>query len=130
MRYKSFTIKKNLDNINVRNETNKQITFVFFENLHIDLNVVIEKRKNFDAMIDRETIFVQNIDFFDIAIDKNFDKNFKKIIDNSIIDFDNTFSKRSRIIFNVKIAKNKNFDKMKNDEKDKKLSIEIKKQKK
>ena len=90
--------------------------FAFFENLHIDLNVAIEKRENFDATIDRETISVQNIDFLDVAIDKNSDKNFEKIIDDSIIDFDDTFSENSRTIFDVKMTKNKNFDDEKNNE--------------
>ena len=62
----------------------------FFIILHIDLNVAIEKRKNFDATIDRETISVQNIDFFDISIDKNFNTISKKIkvTNNSITNFD------------------------------------------
>ena len=57
-------------------------------NLHIDFNVAIEKRKNFDTIIDRETISVQNIDFFDISIDKKFEKISEKIINKSIIIFD------------------------------------------
>ena len=76
------------------------------------MNVAIEKRKNFDTTIDRETISVQNIDFFDVAIDKNFDK----IIDDSIIDFDDTFFERSRTISDTNIEKSKNFDDIKNDE--------------
>ena len=56
--------------------------------MHIDLNIAIEKRKNFDATIDFETIFVQNIDFFDVAIDEIFEKNFEKIINDLIINFD------------------------------------------
>ena len=88
--------------------------------MYIDLNVAIEKRKNFDAT-NRETIFVQNIDFFDVAIDKNSDKNIEKIND--------TFSERSRIIFDINIEKNKNFDDEKNDEtkkiKNKTIDFEI-----
>ena len=94
--------------------------FAFFNDLHIDLNVAIEKRKSFDATIDRETIFVQNINFFDVAIDKNSNENFEKIIDKTIIDFDDEkndmFFERSRTISNVNIEKNKNFDNV-NDEK-------------
>ena len=83
--------------------------------MHIHLNVAIEKRKNFDATTDRETIFVQNIDFFDVAIDEKSDEILKKIIDDSITDFDDTFSERSRTMSDVKIAKNKNFDDEKNE---------------
>ena len=61
--------------------------FAFFNDLHINLNVAIEKRKSFDAT-DREIIFVQNIDFFDVAIDKNFDKNSEKVVDDSTTNFD------------------------------------------
>ena len=41
--------------------------------MHVDTNfdVKIEKRENFDAMIERETISIQNINFFDVANDKN-----------------------------------------------------------
>ena len=60
----------------------------FFINLYVDLNVAIEKRKNLNATIDRETISVQNIDFLDVAIDKNSDKNSEKIVDDSITNFD------------------------------------------
>ena len=74
--------------------------------MHINLNVAIEKRKNLNATIDRETISVQNIDFFNIAIDKKFDEISKK----------NVFFKRSRTIFDANIEKNKNFDDVKNDE--------------
>ena len=35
----------------------------------IDFDVKIEKRENFDAMIEREIISIQNICFFDVAID-------------------------------------------------------------
>ena len=68
--------------------------------MHINLNVAIEKRKDFDATIDRETIFAQNIDFLDVAIDKNSDENFEE----------NVFSERSRTISDVKIEKDRNFD--------------------
>ena len=50
-------------------------------------------------MIDRKTIFVQNINFFDILIDEKND----------------TFFKRSRIIFDTNIKKNKNFNDVKNE---------------
>ena len=75
--------------------------FAFFNDLHIDLNVAIEKRESFDATTDRETISAQDIDFLDVAIDEindnsenikiiddsttNFD-DVKNVIDNSIID--------------------------------------------
>ena len=84
--------------------------FAFFNDLYIDLNVAIEKRENFDATIAFETISVQNIDFRDVAIDENFDENFEKVIDDSIIDFDDTFFKRSRTISDTNIEKNKIFD--------------------
>ena len=58
----------------IRNEMSEQTMFTFFNDLHIDLNVVIEKRENFDATTDRETISVQNIDFFYVAIDEKFEK--------------------------------------------------------
>ena len=106
-------MKQNFDDVNVRDEINEQTTFAFFKNLHIDLNIAIEKRENFDATIDFETISVHDIDFRDVAIDENFDE----ITDNSIIDFDDTFSERSRTISDVNIERNKNFD----DEKDEKM---------
>ena len=68
--------------------------FAFFNDLHIDLNVAIERRENFDATTDRETISVQNIDFFDVAIDE----------------IDDMLSERSRTISDANIEKNKNFD--------------------
>ena len=91
--------------------------FAFFKNLHIDLNVAIERRENFDAT-DREIISVQNIDFLDVAIDKNSDENSEEIADDSTTDFDDTFSERSRTISDVKVARDKNFD----DEKDEKIT--------
>ena len=91
--------------------------FAFFKNLHINLNVAIEKRKNFDAIIERDVIFVQNIDFFDVSIDEKFDEISKKnVINDSIINFDDTFSERSRTISDINIEKNKNFDDEKDDE--------------
>ena len=70
--------------------------FAFFKNLHINLNVAIEKRENFDAMTDRETISVQNIDFFDVSIDKKSDEISEKIINDSITNFDD--AKNEKII--------------------------------
>ena len=61
--------------------------FAFFNDLHINLSVAIERRENFDAT-DRETIFAQNIDFLDVAIDKNSDKNSEEVIDDSTTNFD------------------------------------------
>ena len=93
--------------------------FAFFENLHIDLNVAIEKRENFDATIDFETISVQNIDFRDVAIDKNSDAISKKDV----------LFECSRTISDASIERNRSFDDVsaekiidrddeKNDEKD------------
>ena len=60
--------------------------FAFFNDLHIDLNVAIVKRESFDAT-DRETISVQNIDFFDVSIDEK--KNSEKdVVSDSITNFD------------------------------------------
>ena len=73
--------------------------FAFFNDLHINLNVAIERRENFDAT-DRETIFAQNIDFFDVAIDKNSDKNSEKIADDSITNFDNVENDEAKKIEN------------------------------
>ena len=81
--------------------------FAFFNDLHINLNVAIEKRENFDAIIERDAIFVQNIDFRDVAIDKNSEE----------ISKENVFSERSRTISCVNIEKDKSFD----DEKDEKM---------
>ena len=41
--------------------------------MHVDtdFDVKIERRENFDAMTERETISIQNIDFFDVANDEN-----------------------------------------------------------
>ena len=62
--------------------------FALFNDLHIDLSVAIEKRENFDAT-SRETISVQNIDFFDVAIDEKSDAISKKNVTNdSTINFD------------------------------------------
>ena len=80
--------------------------FAFFKNLHIDLNVAIEKRENFDAMIERDVISVQNIDFFDVAIDENFEKISQKDV----------LFERSRTISDANIEKDINFDEMRNDE--------------
>ena len=64
--------------------------FAFFKDLHINLNVAIERRESFDAMIDRETISVQNIDFFDVSIDEKSDENSSNIevADDSTTNFD------------------------------------------
>ena len=70
-------------------------------NLHIDLNVAIEKRENFDAMIERDVISVQNIDFRDVAIDE----------------INDMFFERSRTISDTNIEKDMNFD----DDKDEKI---------
>ena len=63
--------------------------FAFFENLHIDLNVAIERRENFDATTGRETISAQDIDFFDVAVDEKSDEISKKVVvSDSTTDFD------------------------------------------
>ena len=63
--------------------------FALFNDLHINLSVAIERRENFDAIIDRETIFVQDIDFLDVAIDENSEKVSKEdVINDMIINFD------------------------------------------
>ena len=85
--------------------------FAFFKHLHIDLNVAIEKRENFNATTDRETISVQNIDFLDVAIDEKFDEISKK----------NMLFERSRTIADASIERNRSFDEMRNDEKDEKI---------
>ncbi|KAG6989858.1 hypothetical protein G7Y79_00062g093360 [Physcia stellaris] len=66
----------------------------FFEDLHIDLDVAIEKRESFDATIERDAISVQDIDFLDVAIDENSEaiskENFEEIevVDDSTTNFD------------------------------------------
>ena len=102
-------MKQSLD-VEIRDEVDEQTTFAFFKNLHIDLNVAIERRENFDATIDFETISVQNIDFLDVAIDKNSDENSEEVIDDSTIDFDDTFFERSRTISDANIERDKSFD--------------------
>ena len=81
--------------------------FAFFNDLHINLNVAIERRESFDAMTERDAIFAQNIDFRDVAIDKNSERISKKDV----------FSERSRTISCVDIERDKSFD----DEKDEKM---------
>ena len=91
--------------------------FAFSKNLHTDLNVAIEKREDFDATIGFETISAQNIDFFDVAIDKNSDESSERnVASDSIINFDATFFERSRTVSDVEIARNKDFDDEKDDE--------------
>ena len=89
IRNRSFTINQNFDDVKFRNEINEQAKFAFFNDLYIDLNVAIEKREIFDAT-DRETIFVQNIDFRDVAIDDESEKISEKITSDAITDFDDT----------------------------------------
>ena len=64
------------------------------------MNVAIGKRENFDATTDRETISVQDIDFFGVAIDE----------------IDDMFSERSRTISDANIERNKSFDDVENEE--------------
>ena len=51
---------------NFWNKINEKINETFFNVFDINFDKNIEKRKNFDEIIDREIIFVQNIDFFDV----------------------------------------------------------------
>ena len=98
MRDRSFTVRYDFDDVEVRNEmseTNEQLIVDFFNDLHIDLNVAIERRKNFDAAIDRETISAQDIDFLDVAID---------------VKSDDTLSESSRTTSDVEIERDKSFD--------------------
>ena len=48
---------------------NEQIFDAIFVHVDIDFDEEIEKRENFDAKTERETISIQNICFFDVAID-------------------------------------------------------------
>ncbi|KAG6994197.1 hypothetical protein G7Y79_00046g082480 [Physcia stellaris] len=105
---------KNLD-VEIRDEVNEQAEFAFFNDLHIDLDVAIGRRENFDAIIERDAISVQDIDFFDVAIDKNSDENSEEITDDSIIDFDDTLSERSRTSSDVNIERDKIFDDVENE---------------
>ena len=87
----------------MRDKVNEQTMFAFFKILHINLNVAIEKRENFNTT-NLDAISVQNIDFFDVAIDE--------IID----EIENAFFECLRTIFDAKIERNKSFDDAKNDE--------------
>ena len=79
--------------------------FTFFNDLHIDLDVAIGRRENFDATIDRETISAQDIGFFGVAIDE----------------INDMFSERSRTISDIEIARDKSFDEIRDDEKDEEI---------
>ena len=50
-------------------EIDEQINDAIFVHLIVDFDVKIEKRDDFDATTERETISIQNNDFFDVAID-------------------------------------------------------------
>ena len=67
-------------------EIDEQIIDAIFVHIDIDLNVAIEKRDDFDAMIEREIIFVQNIVFFDVANDENTFSNVDIDVTNEIIE--------------------------------------------
>ena len=45
----------------------------FFNVFDIDFDENIERRENFDEIIDRETISAQNIDFFDVDVARDVD---------------------------------------------------------
>ena len=95
-------MKQNLDDFDeeIRDEVDEQTTFAFFENLHIDLSVAIERRENLNATMNRETISAQDIDFFDVAIDNDSEKvskensekvskkSFEKVTSDSTTNFD------------------------------------------
>ena len=51
----------------IDDEIDEQTIDVFFVFLDTILNVAIGRRDDFDAMIEREIISIQNIDFFDVA---------------------------------------------------------------
>ena len=72
----------------------------FSKNLHINLDVAIGRRENFDATTDREAISAQNIDFFDVATDE----------------IDDMLSERSRTISDASIERNKSFDDVEDEE--------------
>ena len=80
----------------------------FFKNLHIDLSVAIERRDDFDVVTDRETISVQDMNFFDVAIDE----------------VDDTFSERSRTISDVEIERDESFDDVSDETDDSKICAE------
>ena len=75
-----FEIEKNVDD-----EIDEQIFNAIFAIIDIRFDVKIEKRENFDAMTERETISAQNIDFFDVATDK-IDEIIKKILKNEFFE--------------------------------------------
>ena len=52
-------------------EIDEQIFDAVFVHVDIDFDVEIEKRENFDALTERETISIQNICFRDVANDEN-----------------------------------------------------------
>ena len=97
---------------NVCDEIDEQIIVAIFNVFDIDFDVNIEKRENFDAMTERETISIQNICFFDVAIDVAIDvTNEIKKNEISKIDFDKWMSDVNIKIdsFDVKVvAKNVN----------------------
>ena len=59
----------------------------FFNDLHINLDVAIERREGFDAT-DRETISAQDFDLLDVATDKDSDSEKIGVADDSAINFD------------------------------------------
>ena len=86
--------------IEIRDEVDKQAMLAFFNDLHIDLNVAIERRESLNATIDRATSSAQDIDFLDVAIDKKGD----------------TLSERSRTISDVEIARDKSLDEVRDED--------------
>ena len=93
-------MRYDLDDVKIRDEIDEQTMLAFFNDLHIDLNVEIERRESFDATIDREIISAQDIDFLDVAIDEK----------------DDTLSESSRTSSDTRIERDKSFDDV-NDEK-------------
>ena len=54
-------------------EIDEQLLNAVFVHVDIDFDVNIEKREDFDALTERETISIQNIDLLDVAIDVDID---------------------------------------------------------
>ena len=64
--YRSSIVKYDFEKT-VDDEIDEQINDAIFVHLTVDFDVEIERRENFDAMIERETISIQNICFRDVA---------------------------------------------------------------
>ena len=91
---------------NVDDEIDEQIIDVIFNAFDIDLNAKIEKRDDFDATTERETISVQNICFFDVAKEISKNEIFEIIFDEitNDVDFVVDSFRDKKIAKNVNIA--------------------------